>query len=102
RPGIFHELREGWTEFIARTWVWVIVLGFTFYNMAAVAALSVLGPAIADNTFGRREWGFILAGEIIGSVLGAVVAMRLRARRLLLVGVVGCTFSVLSISALAL
>ncbi len=34
KPGLLHELREGWEEFVLRRWVWVIVLGFDFLNAA--------------------------------------------------------------------
>jgi MFS family permease len=90
RENPFRELREGWGEFISRTWLWVVVLGFMFFNMADVALLSVLGPAIADSTFGRGGWGLLLAAHTIGLVIGGLVALRLRVRRLLLVGLVGC------------
>jgi MFS family permease len=90
RAGIGRELREGWSEFVSRTWVWVVVLAFTFYNMAIVAALAVLGPAVADATFGRRAWGIILAAEVVGNIVGGLLALRFKARRLLLVGVLGC------------
>jgi MFS family permease len=102
QPGIVADLRTGWSEFIARTWVWVVVLAFTFFNMGLVAAQGVLGPALADATFGRRDWGFILAATVIGSVLGAVIAMRLRTRRLLLLGVIGCLGEVVMVGALGL
>jgi MFS family permease len=102
RTGTLHELREGWTEFVARTWVWVVVAGFCFLNMAFVAALHVLGPVVADTTFGRQAWGFVLAAETAGMVAGAVVAMRLRVRRLMLVGVACCFGEALLIAALGL
>lgn len=85
-----HDLRVGWSEFTSHTWLWVVVLGFCFFNMAEVAAISVLGPTLADETFGRQSWGFVLAAETAGMVAGAFVAMRLRVRRLLLVGTVAC------------
>jgi MFS family permease len=84
-----HELREGWKEVISRTWFWVVVLGFMFSNMSGNAVTSVLGPALADASFGRQNWGFIVAVFLVGMVVGAFVAIRLRARRLLLVGVIG-------------
>ncbi|MFY1584046.1 MFS transporter [Micromonospora sp. WMMD734] len=34
RTGVVADLREGWTEFVARTWVWVVVLGFMVLNAA--------------------------------------------------------------------
>lgn len=82
----FAELREGWREFVSRSWVWVIVLGFCFVNAALVGAMQVLGPAVADDTFGRRAWGVVLAAETAGMVLGGLLALRLKARRLLLIG----------------
>jgi MFS family permease len=84
-----HELREGWKEFISRTWFWVAVLGFMVSNMAGNAVTSVLGPTLADASFGRQNWGFAIAVFMVGAIAGAFVAIRLRARRLLLVGVIG-------------
>src|SRR5689334_13542924 len=57
-PGgnLLGELREGWTEFVSRPWVWIVVLGFTFFNMAEQGALNVIGPTVADATFGRGVW----------------------------------------------
>ena len=88
RGSLISELREGWTEFIARTWVWVVVVAFGFINAALVGAISVLGPSVADATFGRSWWGGVLAAETAGMVAGGLVALRFRPRRLLLVGVV--------------
>jgi MFS family permease len=102
RSSTVRELREGWTEFVARTWVWVVVLGFCFLNMALTAAVNVLGPAVADARFGRRAWGFILAAEMAGMVVGAVVAMRLRVRRLLFVGVACCIGEAVFVATLGL
>jgi MFS family permease len=102
RSSTARDLREGWTEFVARTWVWVVVLGFCFLNMALVAAQSVLGPAVADETIGRRAWGFILAAETAGMVVGAVVAMSIRVRRLLFLGVACCIGEAVLIAALGL
>jgi len=57
--------------------------------------MSVLGPVVADDTVGRRAWGFVLAAQTVGMVLGAVVAMRINVARLLLFGVVCTIFEVL-------
>ncbi len=87
RPGVFTELREGWTEFIGRTWLWVVVLAFCFANVASAGGVQVLGPAVADGTVGRRAWGLVLAAQTAGMVVGALVAIRVRVRRLLRFGV---------------
>ncbi|MFE9204616.1 MFS transporter [Micromonospora sp. NPDC007230] len=89
---IVADLREGWTEFTARTWVWVVVLGFMILNAALSGGVNVLGPAVADATIGRSAWGVVLAAETAGMVVGGLVALRIRVRRLLLLGV-ACMFA---------
>jgi MFS family permease len=92
RPHLFADLRTGWSEFRSRTWLWVVVAGFCFYNAAWSGGLFVLGPAIADESFGRRGWGFLLAAQTVGMILGGLLALRLRLRRLLYFGVASCFF----------
>lgn len=88
RRSTLAELAEGWQEFRARTWVWVVVLAFLFVNAAVIAGVQVLGPAVADATFGRAGWGVVLASETVGMLLGGLLALRLRVRRLLRLGMV--------------
>ncbi|MEU2614873.1 MFS transporter [Micromonospora sp. NPDC007271] len=89
---IAADLREGWTEFTARTWVWAVVLGFMILNAALAGGVNVLGPAVADATIGRSAWGVVLAAETAGMVVGGLIALRIRVRRLLLLGV-ACMFA---------
>lgn len=72
------DLREGWTEFRRRTWVWAIVLQFMVVNAVIVGSISVIGPAVADATIGRQAWGIVLAAETAGFALGGVIALRSR------------------------
>ncbi|MGN9909959.1 MFS transporter [Phytohabitans sp. LJ34] len=82
------DLREGWSEFARRSWIWMTVVCFCFVNAAYSGATRVLGPAQADQTFGRAAWGLVLAAYTVGLVLGGLVALWLRPRRPLLIGVV--------------
>ena len=43
------DLREGWSEFTRRTWVWVCVCHFALFQFAALAPFFVLGPLIAEE-----------------------------------------------------
>jgi MFS family permease len=90
KPGLLSELRIGWTEFASRTWIWVVVVAFLFVNAAHAGGTMVLGPVIADTVIGRETWGLVLATQTAGMVAGAFIAMRIRVRRLLLLGVT-CT-----------
>jgi hypothetical protein len=75
------DLRDGWTAFRSRTWVWAVVLGFGFSNMLW-AAWSALGPVVArDSLGGAPAWGAVLAAMGAGGVLGGIAAIRARVRR---------------------
>ncbi|GIF24793.1 MFS family permease [Actinoplanes tereljensis] len=102
RPNVFVDLRTGWSEFRSRTWLWVVVAGFCVANMAWGGSLFVLGPVIADDTFGRRAWGFVLAAQTAGMIIGGLIAMRLRLRRLLYFGVACCTLMAVPVFVLGL
>ena len=61
-------------------------------NAALAGGVNVLGPAVADDTIGRSAWGVVLAAETAGMVVGGLIALRIRVRRLLLLGV-ACMFA---------
>jgi len=80
--GYFHELRAGWREFTAHTWLWSTVFIFGISNMFWVGCWSVLGPEIADLELGGAgPWAVILAANGVGAILGSLVAMRYRPSR---------------------
>lgn len=88
RTSTWTDLRGGWTAFTAQTWVWVVVAAFGVINACITGGVQVLGPAVADHTIGRTAWGLVLAAETLGMVVGGLLALRLRVRRLLLFGMV--------------
>ncbi|MEU8951435.1 MFS transporter [Streptomyces sp. NPDC048489] len=96
-----RELRSGWREFTARRWVWIVVAQFMVVNAVVAGGVQVLGPAVADATFGRGAWGAVLAAQMAGALLGGVVAARSRARRILLVGVAAVAVEALPLVVLA-
>ncbi|MFE0028381.1 MFS transporter [Amycolatopsis sp. NPDC059021] len=81
------ELREGWREFTSRAWVWIVVLQFMVVNAVAFGALMVVGPLIADDSFGRAGWGFALAVQTAGSFAGGLLAAHWQPRHTLMFGV---------------
>jgi predicted MFS family arabinose efflux permease len=88
QESFFADLRQGWTEFRSRTWVWVSV------SAGGIATLmwgtwSVLGPVVAKRDLGgAAAWGAVLAAMGIGAMAGALVAIRIRPRRPLALGAV--------------
>ena len=91
RTRMVHELREGWSEFTARTWLWTMVLSFGLFQLTLFPALLVLGPTVAKQQLGGAgAWGAILAFQGAGSIAGGLLALRLRPRRPLLAATVLC------------
>ncbi len=87
------ELRAGWTEFLAQNWIWAGVLAFFVFNAAWSGAIQVLGPVVADETFGRRFWGLVVATQTVGMAIGTIIVLRLRTRFLLRVGAVAVSLA---------
>ncbi|MET7331632.1 MFS transporter [Nonomuraea sp. NPDC005650] len=91
RHSVLADLRDGWREFSSRQWIWVVVAQFSLMVMAIQAGHGVLGPLIAKETLGGpAAWSAFLAGEAVGTIVGVLVAMRLRPRRPILVAVLLC------------
>ncbi len=86
---VLTDLRVGWDEFVARQWVWVVVLGFCVLNVIFVACYRTLGPVIADDTFGRTGWGIASACFGVGLIVGGVLMIRVKPRYPLRIGMFG-------------
>lgn len=79
---VLGDLRDGWREFVSRTWVWTMVASFGLFQLTMFPALLVLGPAVAkDDLGGAGAWGTILSLGAAGSVLGGLIPYRIRVRR---------------------
>ena len=87
-PAMWRELREGWHEFISRKWVVVVVIVFSFINLAYEATLGVLGPiATKEHNGGPKEWSWVIAAITLGMIFGGVLALKIHMSRPLLVGI---------------
>jgi MFS family permease len=83
---VVRELREGWSDFWSRGWLWAIVLQFGIVNALQSGAVGVLGPGVAKAHFGgAAAWGAILTATSIGLVLSGMVMLHWRPRRILYV-----------------
>lgn len=90
-----QDLREGWGEFTARTWLWVIVVSFGVLNAIHIGAWVVVGPYLAWNhpeALGKSGWGLVLSAEAAGAVLMTLILMRGNLRHPLRSGMLGVAF----------
>jgi MFS family permease len=76
---VLADLREGWKEFTAMSWLWIVVLQFSIIVGGLEAFYGVLGPVVAKRDLGGAGgWSVVLAGESIGMFVGVAIAIRIR------------------------
>jgi MFS family permease len=81
-PGIIHDLKVGWREFISRSWVIAMVFTFALINMAFDSMLSVLGPLNFDDLkTGPQHWSYNLAGLSLGMLIGGMWILKVKLQR---------------------
>jgi MFS family permease len=79
---ILDDLRTGWREFIGRSWVVAMVAAFGVSQLTFLPALLVLGPLVAKEQLGGAgAWGTVLAVQSGGSVVGGLIALRVKVAR---------------------
>jgi len=100
QAGLVQELRDGWSEFRSRTWLWVIVAQFAVVLMAWYGAFSVLGPVVARaHLGGPAAWGTITGAESLGLIAGGLASLRFTPRRpMLFVVLSGGSFCLLPLA----
>ena len=100
---MLRELRDGWSAFASRKWLWVTTLQYSVVLAAWYGAFDVLGPVVAKRHLGGpAAWGLIVAADAVGLIIGGVIAMRLTVRRpirfVVLIGAT-CAISPLALAA---
>ncbi len=102
RSSMLADLRDGWTEFRSRTWLWSIVAQFTVFHLLVLPEITVLGVVVSKADYGGpKTWALVLAANGAGSILGGVVALHVHVRRPLLVATITTFGQALLAAALA-
>ncbi|WP_406210340.1 MFS transporter [Streptomyces sp. NBC_01017] len=82
------DLREGWTGFWSRTWLWTYTVAGAVLVAAWLAGFQLLGPVVAAQQYsGARDWGLVSGAFSAGLLAGTVVCLRWRPYRLMVVAV---------------
>ena len=80
------ELRSGFDEVRRHRWLWIGLINAFLFLMLVVAPFEVIGPIVAKSELGGAfEWGVILTGFSVGTLLGGLVMLRVHFRRPMLV-----------------
>ncbi len=102
RTSLMTDLREGWTEFRARSWIVVVVTTFAGCNFILAGVWLVLGPTIASHTIGSAGWGIVLSTRAFGLLVMGLVLYRLTPTHPLRWAQVGAALFALPLLALGL
>jgi MFS family permease len=81
------DVKEGWTAFRSKTWLWVVVGKFTLDNGLIIAPFFIFAPSVANDSLGGpAAWTVMLVGLGAGEIVGSWVAGLWKPKRPLLVG----------------
>ena len=81
-PSVLRELRDGWSAFASRRWLWATTIQYSVVLAAWYGAFDVLGPVVArEHLGGPAAWGLITAADAVGLIIGGVIALRVTVQR---------------------
>ncbi|MEV0182729.1 MFS transporter [Streptomyces sp. NPDC050625] len=80
------DLVEGWREFRTRTWLWGVIAVWCVYMIAVWGPTVPLVATEVVRNHGPRAYGLVNSALGAGTVLGGLLALRLRPRRMLRAG----------------
>ncbi len=83
-----RDLRQGWQEFRSRTWMWAVILIWMFYGVLLFGPQVPLSSALIGDRLGPNAYGLAVSFLGVGTVLGGLLALRLRPARPLAAGAV--------------
>ncbi|MER5474812.1 MFS transporter [Streptomyces sp. NPDC002685] len=83
-----RDLRQGWHEFRSRTWMWAVILIWVGYGVLLFGPLVPLSSALVGARLGPNAYGLAISFLGVGTVLGGLLALRLRPARPLAAGAV--------------
>ncbi|MFF1707532.1 MFS transporter [Streptomyces sp. NPDC058252] len=80
------DLAEGWREFRSRTWLWGVIVIWCVYMIAVWGPTVPLVATEVVQQHGPRAYGLVNSALGAGTVIGGLIALRLRPRRMLRAG----------------
>lgn len=94
------DLREGWRYFSTNSWLWSVTLAFTVINIVQTGVWQILGPIIAERTFGAGGWGVVLSVRAVGLLVASTYLVKYSQQRRLGPALAGVSLAGLPLIAL--
>lgn len=81
RTTVLRELREGWSEVRAHTWLLAIVSAFSFALLTSFGPWMTLGPTVSIERYDTAAvYGVLASAMGAGTIAGALIGFRWRPR----------------------
>ncbi|WP_434976390.1 MFS transporter [Streptomyces aurantiacus] len=84
--GFKRDLAVGWREFRARTWLWGVIAIWCVLMITVTGPTTPLVAVTVVEQHGSGAYGLVNSALGAGTVVGGVIALRLRPRRMLRAG----------------
>ncbi|GAA3011844.1 MFS transporter [Actinokineospora diospyrosa] len=84
----WQNLRAGWHEFRSRSWLWTVILIWWVLGVLVWGPIHPLGAASIIEVHGTAAFGYAEAAFGAGSIVGGLIAIKLRPARPLFGGAI--------------
>ncbi|MER5420962.1 MFS transporter [Streptosporangium roseum] len=86
---MWRNLRGGWQEFRSRTWMWSVILIWAVFGVTLFGPMIPLGSVLITGRLDEAAYGLVMSASGAGTIVGGLVAMRVRPVRPLMAGAIG-------------
>lgn len=86
---VLRDLGVGWREFRARTWMWSVILVWIAFGLFVFGPIIPVGSVLVTARLGGPAYGWVESALGAGTILGGLIAMKVRPARPLAAGAVG-------------
>jgi MFS family permease len=86
---MWRNLRGGWQEFRSRTWMWSVILVWAVFGVTLFGPMIPLGSVLVTKQLSETAYGLVMSASGAGTVVGGLIAMRIRPGRPLMAGAIG-------------
>ncbi|WP_404955629.1 MFS transporter [Streptomyces sp. 147326] len=102
RQSFATELAQGWREVRRHRWYWTSLIGHALWNLGRCVFFTVGALVVVNSLGGDFAWGMIAQAGAVGALAGALVALRVRTSRPLVVANVCMALGCLPLALIAM
>ncbi|MFD9941090.1 MFS transporter [Nonomuraea sp. NPDC059023] len=86
RPRVLKDIREGWTAFASRPWLWSVICVFVVLGLTVFGPYHVLSATVLTEDRGASAYALLMSAHGAGAIAGGFLALKRMPKRPLLTG----------------